>query len=83
MLSPHTGTVKVIKHSQHISVEKGIQSQKSTCTAVLASLQKRSITVSLLGLISQILVKTVNVWPFNCIFWYIMQFESFLERTRL
>ena len=50
---------------------------------MLASLQKRSITVSLLGLISQILVKTVCVWPFNCIFWYIMQFESFLERTRL
>ena len=75
MLSHHTGTVKVSKHSWHISVEKGIQSQTSACTAVLASVKKWSITVSLLELISQILVKTVIMWPFNCIFWYIMQFE--------
>ena len=83
MLSHHTGTVKVNKQSKHISVEKGIQSQKSACTAVLARVQKRSITGSMLGLISQILVKTVFMWPFNCIFWYIMQFESFLGRTKL
>ena len=43
--------------------------QKSAYTAVLASVRKQSITVSLLGLISQILVKTVFMWPFNCIIW--------------
>ena len=37
MLSHHPGTVKVSKHSYQISVEKGIQSQKSAYTAVLAS----------------------------------------------